>query len=82
MHPAVMICLVLGLLMAHTAEGQDACTIAQLALASNNVCLQELQSLGDITSITDLVSNSESLCSEPCYSLVYNVANNCEEDVS
>ena len=71
MHPAVMISLVLVLLMAHIAEGQDACTTTQVALASNNVCVQELQSLADSASVADLVNSSESLCTEPCYSLVY-----------
>ena len=80
MHAIVMISVVMVLQMEHTAEGQDACTTAQLALAGNSVCLQELQSLADATSIGDFVNSS--VCKEPCYSLVYNVANNCEEYVS
>ena len=44
------------------------------------VCRSYMQSLADATSIGDFVNSS--VCMEPCYSLVYNVANNCEEFVS
>lgn len=74
---AVMASLVLGLLMMNRVSSQDACTTAQLALASNSVCLQELQS---VDGITDLINSS--LCMEPCYSLISDAVNNCEEFVS
>ena len=77
MYLVVATSIVWGLLMVNNVKSQDACTIAQLALASNTQCLDALQSVADIADF----ANSP-LCTEPCYSLINDVATNCEEFVS
>ena len=77
MYIAVITSLVWGLLMVNNVKSQDACTIAKLALASSTQCLDALES---VTGIADFANSS--LCTEPCYSLVNNVATHCEQFVS
>ena len=77
MYLAVTTSIVWGLLMVNNVKSQDVCTIAKLALASNTQCLDALES---VTGIADFANSP--LCTEPCYSLVNDVATNCEEFVS
>ena len=74
MYLVVIISLVLSI---STVRGQDACTTAQLAVASNSVCQQALLTLA--TSNGTGIDSSSPVCMDPCYSLVTDVADNCPD---
>ena len=70
----------LVLCISTAVRSQDACTTAQLAVASNSVCLQTLQTLA--MSNGTAIDSSSPVCMDPCYSLVTDVADNCPDLVS
>ena len=77
MYFVVIISFLLGI---NIVKGQDACTIAQFAVASNSVCQQALLALA--MSNGTGIDSSNPVCVDPCYSLIIDVADNCPDFVS
>ena len=77
MYYVVIVSLVLCM---STVKGQNACSTAQLALATTSECQQALLALA-MSNGTGVDSNN-AVCMDPCYSLITDVADNCPDFVS